>query len=143
MPTFLDFASWIQQKSHIARLYRSSRLDRDKYKPSSSQSHAEASPKATAPTSLQAFSQPTSSQKVQQSMKPKAQRNKPGGDKEYRDSVRRRPSPTGTPTSWKKLPSIFFNQTKPSKSREKFAKVQQTLVCMVHREWTSPQSLHI
>merc|ERR1712240_707977 len=44
MPTFQDFAAWIQQKSHIARLDRSSRLDRDKYKPKSGQAHADAGP---------------------------------------------------------------------------------------------------
>ena len=67
MPTSQDFASWIQQKSHIARLDRSSRLDREKYKIGSSKAHAEATSKTSTSTSLASYTQPTSSQKVQQS----------------------------------------------------------------------------
>ena len=73
MPTFQDFASWIQQKSHIARLDRSSRLDKDKYKPNSNQAHTDAAPTtASSPT----FALQNAQTKKMRNPTPKAQRGK-------------------------------------------------------------------
>ena len=75
MPTFQDFASWIQQKSHIARLDRSSRLDRDKYK--SSQSTVNVMPKIASATSTPpSLPQAAQTQKMRNPM-PKAQGGTP------------------------------------------------------------------
>ena len=105
MPTFKDFGAWIQQKSHIARLDRSSRLDRDKYKPSSDRAHADAAPifltasahQPSCPTASSMSTPPSPPQTAQtqkmRSPMPKAQRGTPGGDKEYRDATRNSRSP--------------------------------------------------
>ena len=117
MPTFKHFAAWIQQKTQIARLDRSFRLDGGKNKPSSDRAHADATPifltasahqpscSDTSPTSTPTASptstppgspQPAQSQEIahaKQSPMPKAQRSTPGGDKEYRDVTRRNRHP--------------------------------------------------
>ena len=117
LPTFQDFASWIQQKSHIARLDRSSRLDRDKFKTGSNQTHAEAVPKSSATTSLAAGIQPATSYQRTQKLMPKTQRSTPGGDKEYRDAMRRRQSPPNTSTFRRDMPSDVSNSPRLSRSR--------------------------
>ena len=131
MPTFKHFAAWIQQKTQIARLDRSSRLDSGKNKPSSDRAHADATPifltasahqpscSDTSPTSTPTASptstppgspQPAQSQEIahaKQSPMPKAQRSTPGGDKEYRDITRRKPYP----------PDVFtFNANTPKEA---------------------------
>ena len=82
MSTFQDFASWIQQKSHIARLDRSPCLDRDKYKPSSCQAQADAVPKAAYSTSPPPSPPHTAQTQKMRSPMPNAERGTPGGDKE-------------------------------------------------------------
>ena len=71
MPTFQDFASWIQQKSHIARLDRNSRLDRDKHKPKPGQAHADAVPKAT--SSIHTLPNPQQTAQTKKSQNPMPQ----------------------------------------------------------------------
>ena len=93
MPTFQDFAAWIQQKSHIARLDRSSRLDRDKYKLNSGQAHTDAAPKTASSTSSPPSPPHTAQIQKSQNPMPKAKKRTPGGDKEYRDATRGNKNP--------------------------------------------------
>merc|ERR1712240_89824 len=88
MPTFQDFTAWMQQKSHIARLDRSSRLDRDKYKSSPITAHA--TPKTASSISTPpSLPQAAQTQKMRSPMQ-KAGRGTPGGDREYRDATRKK-----------------------------------------------------
>ena len=118
MPTFQDFASWIQQKSHIARLDRSSRFDRDKYKPKSGQAHADAVPKAassipTPPSSPQA----TQTQKMRSPM-PKVQQRIPRGDKEYRDAIRSNRNPPYATTLNNNMPEKIHQSPNAPRQRD-------------------------
>ena len=128
MPTFQDFASWIQQKSHIARLDRGSRFDRDKYKPCSDRAHADAAPifltasahQPPCPTASSmptppCLSQPAQTQKMQSPL-PKAHKSSPGGDKEYRDATRRNKNPPDDTTLNANTPTGAYYATRSSDS---------------------------
>ena len=118
MPTFRDFASWIQQKSHIARLDRSSRLDRDKYKTGTNQANTKTMPKSTATTPLTAGTQPATSFQRTQKFTPKAQKSTPGGDKQYLDTTRRRQSPPNTSTFQRNMPTNVSDSPRLSRNRD-------------------------
>ena len=118
MPTFQDFAAWIQQKSHIARLDRSSRFDRDKYKPKSGQAHADAAPKMASSTSMPPSPpQAVQTQKMRSSM-PKVQQRTPGGDKEYRDATRSKRSPLHTTTFNNNMPEEVYHLPHAPRNRD-------------------------
>ena len=116
MPTFKNFASWIQLKFHIARLDRSSRLDRDKYKPSLDQAHVNSVPKSTSSASTpQSALQTAQMQKIRSPML-RAQKSTPGGDKQYRDAIRNKRSPPPTTASNKHMPEeAYYKQNPPKK----------------------------
>ena len=140
LPTFQDFAAWIQQKSHIARLDRSSRFDRDKYKPTLGQAHADAVPKAA----LSRSTPPSSSQAAQtrkmRSPIPKVQQRTPGGDKEYRDATRNNRNPPYAPTFNNNMPEEIHLAPKCPKKPRCFTQIKRALVCLVHRKRPHPQS---
>ena len=125
MPTFQDFAAWIQQKSHIARLDRSSRFDRDKYKPKSGQAHAEAAPKA-APSMPTPPSSPQAAQtRKMRSPMPKMQQRIPGGDKEYRDATRNNRNPPYAPTFNDNMPEEIHHAPNAPRSRDASPKSEE------------------
>ena len=106
-PTFQFFARWIKDRAKISRLNKDTSAPQQKTVPKTTSSTA------TTTSSLQT----AQTQRMRNPML-RVQRSTPGGDKEYRDTVRRRPSTTGTPNRRKNSPSNFSNQTRPSKSRE-------------------------
>ena len=101
MPTFQDFASWIQQKSHIARLDRRSRFD--KYKASLGQARADAAPKTASSKTTPTSAFQTAQTKKSQNLMPKA-KNTPGGYKEYRDATRGNKNPPQATTFNNNIP---------------------------------------
>ena len=123
MPTFQDFAAWIQQKSHIARLDRSSRLDRDKYKSSPTTAHA--TPKiASLISTPPSLPQAAQTQKMRSPM-PKARRGTPGGDREYRDSTRNSRSPPHASTFNTNRPEELHLAPNAPRSREASPKLKK------------------
>ena len=116
MPTFQDFTAWMQQKSHIARLDRSSRLDRDKYKSSPITAHA--TPKTASSISTPpSLPQAAQTQKMQSPL-PKAQRSTPGGDREYRDATRKKRNSHPTTASNTNMTEKVYHPSRASGSRE-------------------------
>ena len=106
MPTFQDFTAWMQQKSHIARLDRSSRLDRDKYNSSPITTHA--TPKTASSISTPpSLPQAAQTQKMQSPLL-KAQRSTPGGDREYRDATRKKRNSHPTTASNTNMPEKVY-----------------------------------
>ena len=123
MPTFQDFASWIQQKSHIARLDKSSRLDRDKYKSSPSTAHATPKTVSSIPTPP-SLPQAAQTQKMQSST-PKARRGTPGGDKEYRDATRNSRNPPHASTFNINMPKELHLAPNAPRSRDASPKLKE------------------
>ena len=125
LPTFQDFASWIQQKSHIARLDRSSRLDRDKYKPNLSQAYTDAAPKTASAASSPTFALQNAQTKKMRNPMPKAQRGTPGGDKEYRDATRSSRSPPHASTFNINMPERVNHSPSAPRSRDTSPKTNE------------------
>ena len=123
MPTFQDFTAWMQQKSHIARLDRSSRLDRDKYKSSPITAHA--TPKTASSISTPpSLPQAAQTQKMQSST-PKARRGTPGGDKEYRDATRNSRNPPHASTFNIKMPEETYHPPSAPRRRDTSPKTNE------------------
>ena len=118
MPTFQDFASWIQQKSQIARLDRSSRHDRDKYKPNSGSAHAEVVPKTASSVPTPPSLPKTAQTQKMRSPLPKAPRSTPGGGKEYRDAIRSSKSPPHASTFNINMPESAYHSPSTPRSRD-------------------------
>ena len=91
IPTFKDFMDWIEGQADIARLRKDACRDRDSDQNPTTKTYAE--------VTTSTMAKPTASAGHQQVNSPKPKRSTPQGDKEYRDTIRRRPSFSKTPMS--------------------------------------------